>query len=95
MINYITKLSWGTITIECKFDDKKSIYNGNTPRWFLQYLYAVRPNTDLTGVNQNNIIELKQNEDTSTYTYEYDEDGYPTSMECEGYYQGWGGFEYF
>jgi len=95
MVKLTVTNTWDTTIIECKFDNKKSIYNCNTPRWLLQYLYGVKPNTDITGVDPNNIIEVKQDDNITTYTYEYDEYGYPINVEYTGYLSGVRGYEYF
>jgi len=56
---------------EYKYDDKKSPFNCNTPKWVIQHLL------ETTYASKNNVIERKINNVTS-YRYEYDSDGFPT-----------------
>lgn len=62
-------------TVEYKYDDKKSPFNCNTPKWFLQHIFSYMG-------FKNNMLQctFSNNFFNPIYTYEYDSDGYPTSQ---------------
>jgi len=63
------------------YDNMNSIYNCNTPKWLIQYLFDIS-----TDASKNNVSEVTLHlSDGSTTTYKYDitynEDNYPTWIE--------------
>ena len=54
---------------EFKYDDKKSMFNCNTPKWLLRDMFQ-------SYGSKNNVVGFN----TNVVKYEYDSDGFPTKM---------------
>jgi len=68
-----------------KYDDKKSPFNCNTPKWIIQSIYALYPHFWPAAASKNNVVEVSYNNSWTdaenyqrSYKYEYDSDGFPT-----------------
>ena len=95
LVKVIEVYSFATIVNDYTYDDRKSLFNCNTPKWFMQYYHSPSSSRNEFGASKNNIIGVRNEYGETMYSYEYDDDDYPVAVEYNGYHWGFNEFKYF